>query len=452
MSKKKKIFLIVFCVMAVLIASITVPLLLRALSNEALATKLRAEYEKMLASFPHVPDKQNGALVILEGIQALEDFPQASLFEGYRCDLEREKDQKLLSQYLTRNEEALSIIEKGLQYDKWQYPIDYADLPVNNMPHILRFQEAGKAFVLKADLLKLDRKNNEALWQYMKTLHLGSTLYSDRLLISFLIAMSTQAMACDGLMSVLADDSLKEADLARALSDLKKQYEKQWRISLALETDLKIIFRRIATGIEGGYSVSEIGDFEVSLTNDNSHSTTDVFISSKYTYDFGSDVEAFRRTLDLFREAEDKGYYAVSNELNLLCIDKKESGGWLIKGNPSLFERLIPPIARCAEKWAINDTFWRGMILSAAILLFEKRNKQLPSSLNELGELVPRQLLFDPFSGKQLVYRLIGNDFWLYSVGLDGVDSRCGYSRQLFRAKAEEGEPDDIILHVAEPK
>ena len=57
-----------------------------------------------------------------------------------------------------------------------------------------------------------------------------------------------------------------------------------------------------------------------------------------------------------------------------------------------------------------------------AIRRYQQRHGQWPESLAVLVpdelELVP----LDPFSEKPLVYRVAGDGFVLYSVGLDGVD------------------------------
>ena len=76
----------------------------------------------------------------------------------------------------------------------------------------------------------------------------------------------------------------------------------------------------------------------------------------------------------------------------------------------------------------------------------------MPENLDELGEFVPEEMLIDPFSGKRLVYKRKGDNFCLYSVGLDGVDNKCEDTRKPFETKADEGEPDDIIFHAPDKK
>ncbi len=112
---------------------------------------------------------------------------------------------------------------------------------------------------------------------------------------------------------------------------------------------------------------------------------------------------------------------------------------------------LVHSTMKCCTKY--SETYWRASIAVAAIKLFEKRNGHLPKNLDELGGLVPKELLVDPFSGKHLVYHLKGvNDFCLYSVGIDGVDGKCEDTRELFDVQQREDEPDDIIFHAPRKK
>lgn len=79
---------------------------------------------------------------------------------------------------------------------------------------------------------------------------------------------------------------------------------------------------------------------------------------------------------------------------------------------------------------AVVEVGWRGRIhgeATKAILAtfaYKARTGHLPDSLAELvveGDLegVP----IDPYSGKPLVYRIVGKDFTLYSVGADFIDN-----------------------------
>jgi len=95
-----------------------------------------------------------------------------------------------------------------------------------------------------------------------------------------------------------------------------------------------------------------------------------------------------------------------------------------------------------------SEVIWRGAIALAGIRLFEARNGKLPQNIEELGNLVPKDLLIDPFSGGNLIYRLAGNDFYLYSAGYDGVDHRGIGDVQIYEKDYGWEEMSDIIFHA----
>lgn len=166
-------------------------------------------------------------------------------------------------------------------------------------------------------------------------------------------------------------------------------------------------------------------------------------------YGFRHDVNIYRESRDLYRDVEPARYYslpavlkddnALSQKLGVSHDDGSFTSVWL---TTSLYQRMV-------AQFAATETLWRGAIAMAGIRLFEARQGRLPKNLEELGDLVPKELLTDPFSGKNLVYRLAGDDFYLYSVGLDGVDGKPAKAVPYFDETEED--PDDlpdIIFHA----
>ena len=75
-------------------------------------------------------------------------------------------------------------------------------------------------------------------------------------------------------------------------------------------------------------------------------------------------------------------------------------------------------------------THGEAVVTVLAVLTYKARNASLPNSLEELvaaGCL--REVPMDPYSGKSLAYRVIGDDFTLYSVGRDFTDDGGVHSK-----------------------
>ena len=72
----------------------------------------------------------------------------------------------------------------------------------------------------------------------------------------------------------------------------------------------------------------------------------------------------------------------------------------------------------------------------------------MPKNLAELGSLVPKELLTDPFSGKELCYRVVKGDFLLYSTGYNGADDKGTQGHRFFEEGQSREDMPDIIIHA----
>lgn len=133
-----------------------------------------------------------------------------------------------------------------------------------------------------------------------------------------------------------------------------------------------------------------------------------------------------RQTVELF-----ESYFTMVKELARKTPWELDSEGasyeqrlkeWL-SGNYYLQDGFVA-IARCIQ------IGWRGrasgdaMLTTLALLTYKAQEGRLPESL---GQLVDKGLLpsvpMDPYSDAPLVYRVNGDDFTLYSLGEDCIDS-----------------------------
>jgi len=173
------------------------------------------------------------------------------------------------------------------------------------------------------------------------------------------------------------------------------------------------------------------------------------FGGSKYVYDYTPDVELFREHLKAYAGTKPGEYFKFRQKLES-WNEHVRSIATNIKSPRAVLACLVLPAIgeRAFKDFVIGETFWRAAMVMIALRLFEANNGRLPDKLEELGELVSEEMMVDPFSGKHLVYKLKDGDFCLYSVGVDGMDGKCEETRELFRTRADEGEPDDIIFHA----
>jgi len=103
---------------------------------------------------------------------------------------------------------------------------------------------------------------------------------------------------------------------------------------------------------------------------------------------------------------------------------------------------------RCLQRAQVTRR--RGTWLVVGLRRYRDKHGSWPKSLDAIVEYVPAEAFLDPTSGAHFVYALEGDDFTLYSIGLNRTDDG-GRHRYV---KAQDKLEDDIAIwppHVPEP-
>jgi hypothetical protein len=449
MSRRTKAILIVIVAIAALVLVFAVPMLWRARRNDALARELHAEFDKWLASLPQVPDSENGAPFIMKGMQLLEDN---ELIEPIESGLNEGAELvRLKKEYLDSIKDAISLVERGLSYETWEYHIDYGRHYAISIPHLAWMRDVANAFLMHADFAKAAGGDGEAMEWNKKALRIALTLSHDRLLLSYFIQNEICEEALAAIISSLGQRDTSEKEVSNLLSDLRDWHGRRASFAESLDFEFYQFARCIADGITQDRSLHEIAQ----CMNQDGYSLEresgiSAFVLSKRAYDFRADIDFVRKHVRERQALDPAHYYEFRDILPQMEDKDKDFMAGIVESKELFFARLSLPIIgqRTYAAAASGETFWRAAMVMAALRLYEATNGELPEKLDMLGDLVPKEILIDPFSGKQLVYRLEGGDFCLYSVGVDGKDGKCEETRKLFRTRADEGEPDDIIFHT----
>jgi hypothetical protein len=94
----------------------------------------------------------------------------------------------------------------------------------------------------------------------------------------------------------------------------------------------------------------------------------------------------------------------------------------MTEGN-SFVRVLIPACAKVFEMASRAKARTRALLATTAVLAYKRDRGQLPETLEELTEIgYLKAVPIDPFSDGPLVYRKVGDDFVMYSVGADFED------------------------------
>ncbi len=434
MSRKLKYGILFAIIGIVIIAFLFACLRYRA--NVNLGEELRKEVDAWLASLPVIPDEENGALLILEGLRLLGDLPE-SLREEDVC-IDDQSRAKLIRDYLAGNEKALQLVNEGLSFEKWAYTTDYEKGAGSTWMNQVIFRTGGEVFAFKGDIDRLEGDNRSALAEYLKCVRLACTLSNERILTSRMIDAGLCRRGLERLQELFSSSSLSEEDLSYILKELIELHGKQGNAAHAFDGDYFAFTIGMADYLTG----------KVKLTG-SPGGLHEMYASSRFLYDFGVDVEIYRRWRKLYSEVDLALYYRLPAELKgggslSRKIGVPELGSW--RGYYAQFG--IPDLSGAVGALAEVETLFRGTFVLFAVRLYHARNGFLPPSLDKLGELVPKELLTDPFSGKSLAYRVEGDDFYLYSAGYNGVDDKCVHSEPVYKDGVEAYAVPDIVFHA----
>ncbi len=450
MKKKVKITLICLPIAVFLILGILAYCRYR--SNVRLGEELRKEVDAWLTSIPKIPDDENGALVINKGLKLLGDLPE--VFEEQRDPrIENESDAKILRDYLAENEEALSLIEKAFAYKKWAYTTEYEyyKWSETSFPDLLASRNAAKIYSLRGDIALLEDRKSDAVREYLNVVRLANTFSHERVIISRMSSIATCGIGLKRLLELASDSTLVQEDLSYALNILVKLHGDQGDASSMFTIEYYTFIMILADCLTG--VKREIPQMTAELDSSGmkkqSKHPQSPFNLSRILFDYHQDVAMFRKYLEICRTVRPAEYYSLPEELKsrealYKKIGMPDLGSW-----KAVFAQIaVPDLSKFVRLFAKHETLFRGTIALFAIRLYQARNGRLPESLKALGDLVPKELLTDPFSGRSLIYRRKVDDFYLYSVGCNGVDDNCKDSKLIYEEDVSVENVPDIVFHA----
>jgi hypothetical protein len=420
--KKSKIIL------AIVLAVILIPCILMYLryrSNVALGHELQKEVDAWLASLPKIPESENGAPIINRAVAQFKDFHD--VFQDRNPRIDSEAAATTFRNYLAGKKEAFDLLEKGLAYEKWAYTTIW-------------FKNAARLYSLKGDLARLEGKQSEAVTEYLNILRLATTLSEERHLISQCTYIALCRIGFRRIAEFTGSANLSDEALSYILNALLELRKKRVKISVGLETEYFIFVMMVSDIIEGKKTMSDL----IGVKREGSEGLA----PSKLRYDYSEDVEIYRRFRERCRKFNPEKYYAQSKEPFYVSHHFEKWGFRWGKPRAILAYLAIPSLLESHKVETENITVFRGTIALVSIRLYEAKNGSLPASLDELGELVPKEILIDPFSGKELIYRHEGDDFYLYSAGYNGVDDKCKDSKPIFEEGVDRETVPDIVFHA----
>jgi len=399
--------------------------------NEKLAIELKNEYETWLENLPTVPEEENRMPDLIKALEPLNEIYESEIY-SLDSEVNNPTNMPILKGAFEKNDSQFQQVEEALRYKYFQYKKDYLHISWNHLRPFYLFSESSNCFKLRAKVAFKESRICDAIKDCIICLKIGNSLnrepdYSfQQRKIGFLFSGTSV------LLEILSEKpQCNQKELENLLSFLNEIHNKNDNFSNLLEYEYYstiFAFRKLIIGEHVHYPMflfPEAGFRKI------------IAIILK-VYDFSDDVSKIK---NIYNEA---GKYTPHKYYELSQSTKTEWKNSFYYGYQYYF-----------TYFAAYEASIRAAIVMTGIWLFEKENGRLPESLSELESTVKKEMLIDPFSGKEFIYKVLKGDFTLYSVGANGKDDNCFESLPIYKTNLgsyEYDEINDIVFHTCGDK
>jgi hypothetical protein len=377
----------------------------------------------------------------VEGAPAAPLYEQVSKLMEANWPKDDEAMDAMLTSALDGDAAALSSAEVGAWLDKVRPAFDlvkqanaleYRGMPSESgdgtmigilLPHVGRLRQAGRAMMIDAQRAELNGDLATATDRYMETFKLGAQTSHANTLIENLVGVAVQTKASESLL-----DSFEKNDAAIDYSAMAKRLESEYQptrpVTEVFQFERAMILDVVQRGYEydaeaNTYRVSEAGlkQYRESMgmagDNEMSEAAVGMYLGA---VGFEGFHDAVNKHYDRLTEAAALPY--PQGREQLAVIEREMENPVWQAGNPVL-KSLLPALSKVTQVSYRNESQRRATNLVANLKAYKQANGSYPPSLDAFGG---RDFTVDPLSGERFVYRPSGDDFTLYSVGVNGTD------------------------------
>ena len=400
--------------------------------------------EDLAATYPPIPDEQNGAILLLriwekddptfwkaflDGESSLPQRPDARFdpdlpYLGANARrISRSADLQpanlnAAKAYLQDHQEHMSGIRRALERPLFRFPIRVTNAFATLLPHLAEIKKEAQNFQIEA-LMATENGDIEgdigALGQAVK---LGKVAAKEPFLIGQLVGIACYQIALNGVERLLTRHSLSQAQLA-ILERLIDDMQIPGGLSAALITE-----RTFAL------SVFDLPPQAIALLG--TEPSEDNEESSYKGYKIGLGLlkvmgikdadkrfmlETMESAITLARQDDSEAL----EEIEALFANVQAEA---TKLPPKVFSAmLLPALGKAADKFASLEARRRAARLAVAVERYRLVHAQrLPEALDVLVPQFLSQLPVDPFDGESIRYTRLPKGFAVYSIGVNRVD------------------------------
>jgi hypothetical protein len=372
------------------------------------------EIEKARAE---VPEAENGARVVLAARRLLKaDWLKQEVWDALEAIPPEEPLPPDLQAQLASALDAPTVVaalhqaRKLATLPRGRFPIAYAPNPINTL---LEEQQKARAItgLLAQDARRLAQAGNltAALVSCRAALNAARSLGDEPFGISQLIRIACVAVACLQIERVLAQGVPDGEDLA-AVQRLLEEEDRFPTLLVVLRGE-RAMQHHLYRSVEKG---------TVSLGDDGTGTSSPGLVEGYFERRRLRYEQPFLlRTLTRRVEAARLPLHEQFDEIERLATVEHHE----LPPDTIMIRLLLPAVDKmCLASWRKHAQV-RCLAVLIGVERYRQANRRWPNRLDELKPSFLKEVPLDPFDGKPLRYRRLGDGVIVYSVGEDRIDN-----------------------------
>jgi len=365
------------------------------------------------AYYPAPPAEQNAAELYQQSFEA-----KASSNDPRLTDVEKQTGEvktgrfaealhKLAEKYLAANAEKLRLIHEAAKRPACRFPLDFTQGPGVELHHLAALRASMRLLSLEATLAAEDGDMNRALDSLLTAFSVSNALRQEPVLISQLVRMACDGMACFTVRRAMELGSFSEEQLAQLATALKNAEDPEGMVrGLAGERVFQLML----------YDNPQLFTNDLNKTVHGAGTVAGAFL--KVTGALNRDCDFYLSTMDQMIAACRLPAHEAMPVLRRIEAGLQVSSSWI----PSPARIQLPALTRVMEARARDEAILRSTAAGVAIERYRLVYDRLPEQLSDLAPSFLEAAPADPFDGQSLRYRRLDTGYVVYSVGYNLKD------------------------------
>jgi len=315
---------------------------------------------------------------------------------------QRWEDQEAVEEFLAKYADSLDLMHQAAEKGgAARYQLEFSEGWGMLLPHVTSYRAAAHILSLQAHV-RAHRGDVGGAAESIRTIFsLGESVKEEPVLVSQLVRIAVDNMACDLLCDLLPHSEFSDEELAAFRADIQA-IDNDAALQRAMVGE-----RALTTNMF--LNPASLDDFDMSVVSHLGPRNDDLVLYLQFMNDYlAASRKPWPRRLDDTEAVEEH-------------IQTSQAAG-INRFRYILTFLTTPAIGATVGAFATNEATIRATDAALAVEQFSRKNGSLPETLDELVPEFLDEVPLDPFDGKPLRYSRRDNACIIHSIGKDRVD------------------------------